>query len=116
MTNPIREKGLVADKNSKPLLTTQQTLVSDPASLTATSIAAAVPSAVATTAVTQTTPFGYSGSAQGDAVTTTINNLVTHAAEMDLDYEAILVDVTALRTKMIAILDVLENHGLMADA
>lgn len=29
MANPIPEKGLVADKNGKPMLTTQQTLVAD---------------------------------------------------------------------------------------
>lgn len=116
MANPIKEKGLVADKNGKPMIATQQALVADPAALTATAIAAAVPSAVATTAVTQTTPYGYAGAAQGDAVATTINSLITHTVELDLDYEAMLVDVAALRTKIIAILDILEEHGLMASA
>lgn len=116
MANPINEQGLLSDKNGNPIISTQQALVADPSALTSTAIAAAVPSAVATTAVTQTTPYGYASAAQGDAVATTINSLITHAAELDLDYEALLVDVTSIRTQLVAILNVLEAHGLMADA
>lgn len=72
MANPINEKGLVADKNGKPLLATRQSLVAD----------------MATTAATQTSPWGFASQAQADSIATRIN----------------------------AILDVLEAHGLMSDS
>lgn len=68
------------------------------AAATATSIAAAVPAAA---------PAGGVGAAAGawdtaanrDAAITTINDLRTHAIEMDQDYEALLADVADIRTK-----------------
>lgn len=106
-------KSKLVDSFDFPLIGDAQAFVADPAALTATSIAAPATTAVVTTAVTQTSPFGYVGAAQGDAVATAINLLVTHTTELDLDYEALLVDVAALRTKLIAVLDILEEHGLM---
>jgi len=83
------------------------------ANLTATSIAATVPAAVATTGVTQTSPFGYVGAAQGDAVATTINSIITHITELDLDYEALLVDVTDLKQLANSVIDDLQALGLL---
>ena len=68
------------------------------AAATATAIAAAVPAAA---------PAGGTGAAAGawdtaanrDAAIVTINDLRAHAVEMDLDYEALLVDVADIRTK-----------------
>ena len=54
--------------------------------------------AVVTTGVTQSTPYGYAGATQGDAVATTINKLV--------------VDVTALTTLVNEHRTVLINAGL----
>jgi len=72
------------------------------AAATATSIAAAVPAAA---------PAGGVGLAAGawdtaanrDLAIATINGLRTHAIEMDLDYEALLVDVADIRTKYAAV-------------
>ena len=84
----------------------------DVGALTATSIAAAVPAAA---------PAGGTGAAAGgwdtaqhrDDAITTINDLRTHAIEMDLDYEALLVDVTAIRTRLNALLAVLRTAGIV---
>lgn len=102
----------LVDNKDFPLIGNAQPFVSDPAALTATSIAAPVPAA-APAGGTGATAGAYDTAANRDAAITTINDLRTHAIEMDLDYEALLVDVTALRTKIVAILDVLEEHGLM---
>lgn len=102
----------LVDNKDFPLIGNAQDFVADPAALTATSIAAAVPSA-APAGGTGATAGAYDTAVNRDAAITTINDLRTHAIEMDLDYEALLVDVTALRTKIVAILDVLEEHGLM---
>jgi hypothetical protein len=69
MANPTKENSLLADKNDKPLISTRQALVAD----------------MATTAATQTTPWGFASQAQADSIATRLN----------------------------AILDVLEAHGLM---
>ena len=71
------------------------------AAATATAIAAALPAAA---------PAGGTGAAAGawdtaanrDAAIVTINDMRTWAVEMDLDYEAILVDVADIRTKYAA--------------
>lgn len=72
MANPIKEKGQLADKNGRPLVSDAQAFVADQA----------------TTAATQTSPWGFATQAQADSIATKIN----------------------------AILDVLEAHGLMKDA
>lgn len=84
----------------------------DAAALTATGIAAAVPAAA---------PAGGTGDAAGgwdtaqhrDDAITTINDLRTHAIELDLDYEALLVDVTALRTTLNGLLAKLRTAGIV---
>lgn len=80
---------------------------------TATSIAATVPGAA---------PAGGTGTAAGawdtaenrDAAITTINGLRDHAIEMDLDYEALVVDVADVRTKVNDVLTKIKSHGLIA--
>lgn len=82
------------------------------ATATATGIAAAVPAAA---------PAGGAGLVAGgwdtadnrDLAITTINGLRTHAIEMDLDYEALLVDVAELRTKLNSALTELRALGLI---
>ena len=49
----------------------------------------------------------------GDAMIVTVNGLRTHAIEMDLDYEAILVDVAALRTTLNGLLGKLRVAGIV---
>jgi hypothetical protein len=50
--------------------------------------------AVVTTAVTQTTPFGYAGATQGNAVATTINQCVVDIAALKVAVDAIRVALT----------------------
>ncbi len=114
MPNPIREKGLFADKNGRPLITTQQVFVADPAAITATTIAAAVPAdaaaATATTiaaAIPAAAPAGGVGAAAGawdtaanrDAAITTINDLRAYAVEQKADFDAAVADIADIRTK-----------------
>ena len=86
--------------------------VADASAATATAIAAAVPAAA---------PAGGTGAAAGawdtaanrDLAITTINDLRTHAIEMDLDYEALLVDVAGLRTQLNLVLARLRSLDLI---
>ena len=52
--------------------------------------------AVSTTAVTQTSPFGYAGAAQGDAVATTINQIIVDLADTAGVVNALVDDLQAL--------------------
>ena len=70
------------------------------AAATATSIAAAVPAA-APAGGTGVAAGGWDTAANRDLAITTINDLRTHAIEMDLDYEALLADVADLRAKYV---------------
>lgn len=94
MANPTKQNSQLSTADNRPLIGPAQTLVAD--------TAAATSAAVATTAATNTTPYGYTTAAQADAIITAIN--------------AIRVDVAAVRTTILAALDVLEAHGLMKDA
>lgn len=78
MANPIREKGLVADKNGKPMLATQQALVADA------------------------------------AVTATLTGVDTGTDMTSAQAATIVTDLTNHTTKINAILDILEAHGLMS--
>ena len=68
------------------------------AAATATAIAAAIPAA-APAGGTGATAGAYDTAANRDSAITTINDLRTWAIEVDLDYEAILVDVADIRSK-----------------
>lgn len=115
MANPIREKGLFADKNGRPLITTQQVFVADPAAITATTIAAAIPAA-APAGGTGATAGAWDTAANRDAAITTINDLRAYAVEQKANFDKLHADVTSIRTQLLACLDVLEAHGLMKDA
>lgn len=91
MANPINEKGLVADGNGKPLLATQQSLVSDPA-------AAAAMTATLT------------------GVDTGTDMTSAQAATIVADLLALKAAADANNAAVDSILDILESHGLMADA
>lgn len=71
------------------------------AAATATAIAAALPAA-APAGGTGAAAGGWDTAANRDAAIVTINDMRTWAVEMDLDYEAILVDVADIRTKYAA--------------
>lgn len=72
MANPRKSDSQLADRTGRPMIGAAQALIADQA----------------TTAATQTSPWGFASQAQADALATKIN----------------------------AILDVLEAHGLMKDA
>lgn len=98
MPNPIREKGLFADKNGRPLITTQQVFVADPAAITATTIAAAIPAA-APAGGTGATAGAWDTAANRDAAITTINDLRAYAVEQKADFNAAIADIADIRTK-----------------
>lgn len=101
-----------AAENVSLLAAIPTTAVADLAALTATAIAAAVPAA-APAGGTGATAGAYDTANNRDAAIVTINDLRTHAIEMDLDYEAMLVDVAAIRTKLNDLLAKLRTAGIV---
>lgn len=97
MANPSKEKSVVADGDSKPMISDQQALVADATSLAIT-YSANDPGTTANGAVTF---------ADGTAL------VAATAYEAFDEIEALL---SQHATKINAILDILESHGLMADA
>lgn len=88
MANPAKSESLLADKSGDGLLSDRQANVADPGAITA-----------------------YTAHASGATA-------VTSNAATDLDTTAAALatledEVTAMRTTVVAILDVLEAHGLM---
>ena len=71
------------------------------AAATATSIAAAIPAAAPAGGV-GAAAGGWDTGANRDLAITTINDLRTWAIEVDLDYEAVVVDVASIRTQYAA--------------
>lgn len=53
-------------------------------------------SSVATTGVTQSSPYGYAGATQGDAVATTINAIIVDLADLKQLVNSIIDDLQAL--------------------
>lgn len=101
-----------AAENTNLLLAIPVAAEADVGALTATAIAAAVPSA-APAGGTGATAGAYDTANNRDAAITTINGLRTHAIEMDLDYEAMLVDIAALRTTVNSLLAKLRTAGIV---
>lgn len=97
MANPIKEKGQLSDKNGRPLISESQTLVADATSLAIT-YTANDPGTTANGAVTF---------ADGTALVAATMYEFADEVESLLSQHA---------TKINAILDVLEAHGLMKDA
>lgn len=113
------------------------------ASLTATAIAASISSAQANVDEDGITAGGFKTRALRVALVTAVNDMITHSTEIDLDYEAMLVDIALIlaqadkstvdvaaakvefdklvtdvgliRVATNSALDVLEAHGLMAE-
>lgn len=90
------------------------------ASATATAIAASVPSAPPNVDEDGITAGAFIDRATRRAFVTTVTNMRTHAIEIDLDYEALLVDVNLMRTQadkstvdVAAIITALKEHGIM---
>jgi hypothetical protein len=91
MANPANSAGLLADRNGKPIITTQSSNVADAAA-----------------------PTAYSAHSSGSTP-------VTSNAATDLDttaaaLETLRDEVAALTTAFNSVKDILEAHGLMADA
>jgi hypothetical protein len=107
MANPINEKGLLADKNGKPLLTTRQANVADAAATTATAVDVTFTANAPTAADTQTI-------ADGDVPT--VAELGQWVANSEDFMAEVVADLDAHKTKINAILDVLEAHGLMIES
>lgn len=144
--------------NGEKILTDQQTLVADAAAatavpaaltgaanaaLTATAIAASVPSNPPNVDEDGITAGAFIDRATRRAFVSSVLSLITHSTEIDLDYEAMLVDIALviaqadksttdiaaqkviydklitdvglIRVQLAAALDVLESHGLMSD-
>lgn len=84
----------------------------DTAAATGTAIAAAVPAA-APAGGTGATEGAYDTAVNRDLAIVTINSLRTWAIEVDLDYEALLVDVAAIRVTQNALLAKLRTAGIV---
>ena len=102
----------VADLGALTATAIAATIPSAAGALTATGIAAAVPSA-APAGGTGATEGAYDTAVNRDAAITTINGLRTHSTDLDLDYEALLVDVTAIRSKLNDLLAKLRTAGIV---
>lgn len=85
------------------------------AAATATAIAAAIPAAAPAGGV-GAAAGGWDTAANRDAAIVTINDLRTHAVEMDLDYEALLVDVADIRTKYAAVVTLANENKTKLNA
>lgn len=91
MANPVDSASLLADGNSNGMITNQQANIADAA-----------------------TPTAYSAHASG--ATTVTSNAATDLDTTAAALATLRSEVATIVTKMNSILDVLEAHGLMADA
>ena len=107
MATPSKQISQLADKDSKPMIGSQQTLVSDPAATTATNVAVTFTANEPTAADTQTI---------ADGTVPTVAELGQWVANSEDFMAEVVADLDAHKTSLIAILDILEAHGLMADA
>lgn len=80
---------------------------------TATSIAAAVPANPPNVDEDGIAAGGFITRATRVAFVTTVTNLITHNTELDLDYEALLVDVADLKQLVNSVVDDLQALGLV---
>lgn len=127
MTALNKQNSQLSDANDFPLIGNAQTLVSDSAKTLAT-ISAAAPTAVTLTYSSNdpgTTANGAVTIADGTALVaaevfevldefeSSISKLVTLGVELRTDHATIITDLTTHDTKINAILDILEAHGLM---
>ena len=80
---------------------------------TATSISATVPSNPPNVDEDGITAGAFITRAARRALVTTVTDLITHSTEMDLDYEALFVDVTDVKQLVNSIIDELQAVGLL---
>ena len=115
----IKCDGLVNSAGTYALLTTPGTLVADPAALTAAATLAGTLGGTANTtleatgvAVTGVDGTGSNAASKADVDTrlTAINN---NFSDLQTQHAAIAADLDVLRTKIVAILDLLEAQGAM---
>lgn len=118
----------MADKSGDPLLGDRQTNVAD-AAVTLATLTAVKPNGLDVTYTADdptNTPDGLITIADGDAALVTAEMMVfldeaeanfnlmeTLAVELIADHAVTLTDLTTMATKINAILDILEEHGLM---
>lgn len=118
----------MADKSGDPLLGDRQTNVAD-AAVTLATLTAVKPNGLDVTYTADdptNTPDGLITIADGDATLVTAEMMVfldeaeanfnlmeTLAVELIADHAVTLTDLTTMATKINAILDILEEHGLM---
>lgn len=107
MANPVASKSQMADATNNPLITNQQTLVADAAAVTATPVAVTFTANEPTAADTQTI---------ADGTVPTVVELGQWVANSEDFMVEVAADLAELRTQLNAALDILEAHGLMADA
>ena len=107
MANPVKHESLLADRNGKPMLTTQLATVADAAALTAVNLAITFTANGPTAADAQTV---------ADGAVPTVAETGQFMANVE-DFQAqVVADLTAHLAKINAILVVLEDQGLVADA
>lgn len=97
MANPSKENSQFADENGKPLLGTRQSLVADATSL----------------AITYT---ANDPATAADGAVTFADGTVLAAATVYEAFDEVEALLSSHATKINAILDILEAHGLMSDA
>lgn len=107
MANPVNSESITADGRGNGLLTSQQALVADAAAITATNVVVTWSANEPTAADTQTI---------ADGTVPTVAELGQWAKNSEDFMVEVVADLTELRTQLNAALDVLEAHGLMADA
>ena len=107
MANLNNQDSQLADGAGNGLIGTRQALVADAASATAVPLVITYTANTPTPAATQTI---------ADGTVPTVAELGQYTANQELVITALVADVALLRTACNAALDVLEAHGLMADA
>lgn len=107
MANPIDAVSQLADGSDNALIGSQQAKVTDAA------VATAVPLVITYTA---NTPTPAATQTIADGTVPTVAELGQYTANQELVITALTADVALIRTALNAALDVLEEHGLMADA
>ena len=104
-------EGLIV--NDKVVVSTQQTNVIDVAAATASNPTAPTAYSAHTSG---STPVTSNAATDLDTTAAALATLVTEVTTYETAISALIVDVALMRTAINAILDVLEAHGLMADA
>lgn len=133
MPNPDKHQSQFADANSNALLGAQQSNVIDVAAATALATEAQASATLTVTNAINTIAAvngsGATSTQEGeidalfaevkvdlDANKVVVDRLVVESTDYKATIDALIVDVALMRTACNAILDVLEEHGLAADA